>query len=34
MELTEIPWLKRRLIYLGVRVGGGSHYMNEKNETS
>jgi hypothetical protein len=29
MELTEIPWLKRRLIYMGVRVGGGSHFMQK-----
>ena len=30
MELTEIPWAKRRLIYLGVRFGGRSHYMSSK----
>lgn len=29
MELTEIPWAKRKLIYLGVRVGGESHYMQK-----
>ena len=28
MELTEISWVKRRLIYLGVRVGGESHFMS------
>lgn len=28
MELTEIPWTKRKLIYLGVRVGGKSHYCS------
>lgn len=30
MELTEIPWAKRKLIYLGVRLGGTSHYMQEQ----
>jgi hypothetical protein len=29
MELTEIPWSKRKLIYLGVRIGGKSHYMQK-----
>jgi hypothetical protein len=28
MELTEIPWMKRHLIYLGVRAGGKSHYCS------
>jgi hypothetical protein len=27
MELTEISWVKRKLIYLGVRLGGAGHYM-------
>lgn len=26
MEITGVPWLKRKLIYQGVRLGGGSHY--------
>lgn len=26
MELTGVPWLKRKMIYAGVRVGGASHY--------
>lgn len=29
MTATEVPWLKRQLIYAGVRVGGGSHYAHE-----
>ena len=26
MEISGVPWLKRRAIYLGVRMGGASHY--------
>lgn len=26
MEISGVPWLKRRAIYLGVRIGGASHY--------
>jgi len=26
MEVTQVPWIQRRLVYAGVRVGGGSHY--------
>ena len=26
MEISGVSWLKRRAIYLGVRVGGASHY--------
>lgn len=26
MELTGVSWLQRKMIYAGVRVGGGSHY--------
>lgn len=28
MELTGVPWIKRKLIYAGVRMGGASHYGN------
>lgn len=26
MEVTGVPWIKRKLIYAGVRVGGASHF--------
>lgn len=26
MQLDGISWFKRKLVYAGVRVGGGSHY--------
>lgn len=29
MEVSGISWLRRKMIYMGVRVGGGSHYGNK-----
>lgn len=26
MEITGVSWLQRKLIYTGVRIGGGNHY--------
>lgn len=26
MELDGVPWIKRKLVYAGVRMGGASHY--------
>jgi hypothetical protein len=29
MEVSGVSWLRRKMIYMGVRVGGASHYGNK-----